>query len=543
MRHTKTENNIYFEENELDDNLSEDYAVEDKENEHKNYHKVIAIMIVIIMMVYLFSKYRPIDKPFSFTIIYTIVSICICVFLFLGINKILEGKYKLEKVFITCAIPLGLIYTLLIPPGIVPDEWVHMQNTFSLSSQIIGKEENNKITMKNSELELYNQQITVGNNDYYNYIYNNIFSISKDNNYSNIDVESPGLGQLFGYFPAVLGTTVSRVLHLGAVTTVYVARLCNFIFYLALTFFALKKIPFGKVLLFAITMLPMASHQMFSLSYDTIINSASFFCIAYGMFFVYQSSKVELKDVIAYGLSGILLLANKGSAYAFILVIPILAKYFNPNEEPYARKIKKMTFLIIILGIMLIKLKTYFDAEKVASLSTISGQKIVSWAGVPSYTLSEMLSNIPGTIQLFLDTFVQKGNYYINTAIGSLMGWLLIPIPTWIINSWIGILIVSAFVEKSDRDVFTYRHKLLYFLIALGVILVVMLAMALDWTPSGYTVIEGVQGRYYIPIIFLLLIPLQNSKLYLKQKLISFLLVIIPIMSAITVINLIPLVL
>ena len=30
MRHAKTENNIYFEENELDDNLSEDYVVEDK---------------------------------------------------------------------------------------------------------------------------------------------------------------------------------------------------------------------------------------------------------------------------------------------------------------------------------------------------------------------------------------------------------------------------------------------------------------------------------------------------------------------------------
>ena len=518
MRHAKTENNIYFEENELDDNLSEDYVVEDKENEHKNYHKVIAIMIVIIMMVYLFSKYRPIDKPFSFTIIYTIVSIYICVFLFLGINKILEGKYKLEKVFITCAIPLGLIYTLLIPPGIVPDEWVHMQNTFSLSSQIIGKEENNKITMKNSELELYNQQITVGNNDYYNYIYNNIFSISKDNNYSNIDVESPGLGQLFGYFPAVLGTTVSRVLHLGAVTTVY-------------------------VLLFAITMLPMASHQMFSLSYDTIINSASFFCIAYGMFFVYQSSEVELKDVIAYGLSGILLLANKGSAYAFILVIPILAKYFNPNGEPYAKKTKIIIFLIVIICIILLNYRSFLSNDQTSSIGTVSGESVVPWAGVPSYTLSGMLSNIPGTIQLFLNTFVQKGSYYINTAVGSLMGWLMIPIPTWVINSWIGILIVSAFVEKSDRDVFTHEHKLLYFLISLGVILVVMLAMALAWTPSGYAVIEGVQGRYYIPIIFLLLIPLQNSKLYLNQKLISFLLVIIPIMSAITVINLIPLVL
>ena len=287
----------------------------------------------------------------------------------------------------------------------------------------------------------------------------------------------------------------------------------------------------------------MASHQMFSLSYDTIINSASFFCIAYGMFFVYQSSEVELKDVIVYGLSGILLLANKGSAYAFILVIPILAKYFNPNGEPYAKKTKIIIFLIVIICIILLNYRSFLSNDQTSSIGTVSGESVVPWAGVPSYTLSGMLSNIPGTIQLFLNTFVQKGSYYINTAVGSLMGWLMIPIPTWVINSWIGILIVSAFVEKSDRDVFTHEHKLLYFLISLGVILVVMLAMALAWTPSGYAVIEGVQGRYYIPIIFLLLIPLQNSKLYLNQKLISFLLVIIPIMSAITVINLIPLVL
>ena len=539
MKHAKTENNIYFDENEIDESLDENFGIDQKNEEHKSYHKIISIIIVIIIMGYLFSKYHPVDKPLSFIIIYTIVSICICIFLLLGINQILGGKYKLEKIFLTCAIPLGMIYTLLIPPGIVPDEWVHMHNTFSLSSQIMGKEENNKITMKKSELELYNQQITISNNDYYNYVYSNIFSISKDNDYSNIDIDSPGMGQLFGYFPAVMGTTVSRILHLGAVTTVYIARSCNFIFYLTLTYFALKKIPFGKVLLFSITMLPMASHQMFSLSYDTIINSASFFCIAYGMFFVYQSNEVKLKDVIVYGLSGILLLANKGSAYAFILVIPILAKYFNPNGEPYAKKTKIIIFLIVIICIIILNYRSFINNDQTSSIGAVSGESIVPWAGLPSYTLSEMMGDIPGTIQLFLNTFVQKGGYYINTAIGSLMGWLVIPIPMWIINSWIGILIISAFVEKSDNEVFTHEHKLLYFLIALGVVLVVMLAMALAWTPLGYDVIEGVQGRYYIPIIFLMLISLQNSRIYLNEKLTSLLLVTIPVMSAITVINLI----
>ena len=70
-----------------------------------------------------------------------------------------------------------------------------------------------------------------------------------------------------------------------------------------------------------------------------------------------------------------------------------------------------------------------------------------------------------------------------------------------------------------------------------------MFAMALAWTPQGYNVIEGVQGRYYIPIIFLLLICLQNSKIYLKENMIKIILVIIQIMSIFSIYCLIPLVL
>ena len=69
--------------------------------------------------------------------------------------------------------------------------------------------------------------------------------------------------------------------------------------------------------------------------------------------------------------------------------------------------------------------------------------------------------------------------WYINTAIGSELGWLNILMPNWIINIWGIILIISTFSEKSNNDVFTHEHKILYFFIAVTIILIVMLAMAL----------------------------------------------------------------
>lgn len=507
--------------------------------------KYISIIgaILVILLFYFNQHNILVDKVNSIKNVHSIIYGLFIMITIALIISILKNNYKLERLFLMIIIPIGLIYTLLIPPGIVPDEWVHMYSAFSLSSQIMQKETNDQVTMKVEEYELYSRQVTIPDDGYYDYVYNNIFSISDNNEYMNIEVDSVSFGQIFAYFPTTIGVTFARILNLGGVITAYVGRLFNFIYYTIITYFALKKIPFGKLLLFVVTMLPMACHQMFSLSYDAVLNATSFFCIAYGMFFVYQSDKIEKKDIAFYSLGSLILLTVKGSAYAFILVIPILAKYFNPNGYEIAKRTKIIIFIIVITCIVLLNFRSFISTGTTSSLGTVSGENLVPWSGTPSYTLSSLLTDIPGTIMLFINTFIEKGVWYINTAIGSELGWLNILMPTWTINVWIGLLIISSFSEKSNNEVFTYEHKLLYFLIAAAVILVVMLAMALAWTPAGYQWIEGVQGRYYIPIIYLLLIWLQNTKIYLHDKIVKIVTIIIPIMAMISIYNLIPLVL
>lgn len=527
MRHVKTKN------------------FEDKSIGEKKIIKIFSIIIsiVILLLFYFDQRSNLIDKSLSIKNIHIFIYfllISIVVFLILTIIK---NNYKIERIFLMIVIPIGIIYTLLIPPGIVPDEWTHMYSAFSLSSQILNKETSNQVTMTIEEHELFSKQVSAPNNDYYDYIYSNLFSISNNNKYVNIEVHSVNFNQIFAYFPTTIGVTIARLLDFGAVTTVYIGRLFNFVFFVSVTYFALKKIPFGKLLLFAITMLPMTCHQMFSLSYDAVLNAVSFLCIAYGMFFVYQSNLVEKLDIILYSLGGLLLLTNKGSAYAFILVIPILAKYFNPNGNEIAKNTKIIIFLIIITTILALNYRSFIDTGTTSGLESVSGKNIVPWSGTPSYTLSSLLNNIPATITLFINTLIEKGRWYINTAIGAQLGWFNIIMPIWLVNAWIGILIISAFSEKSNNEVFTYEHKLLYFMIALIIIGVVMLAMALAWTPEGYQCIEGVQGRYYIPIIYLLLIWLQNTKIYLSDSINRYMMIIIPVMSIFSIYNLITIVL
>lgn len=506
------------------------------------FYTISLFLNIVVLILFFHQKSIFNNHPVSIKIIFIVIYIIISIGGFLLLREVYKISFKIEKLFLICVIPVGIIYTLLIPPGLVPDEWVHMQNSYSIASQITGKEINGKISMRECERNLYDIQMTTPNSEYYNYVYSNFISFDSTSEYVNINVNSFDVSQSFAYFPSVFGIIIARLFNFGAILTAYIGRFFNFAFYIFLTYNAIKKIPFGKVLLFTITMLPMTTHQMCTLSYDTVINSSSFFCISYGMFFVYQAKSVQIKDIFFYSLCGILLLANKGSAYALILVIPILAKYFNPNGDKIVKKTKVVIFLLVVISILLLNYKYFINANLSTPIESASSG-IVPWTGTASYTISSMLNDIPETVYLFINTFIQNTEFYINTTIGSALGWLTIFIPNWIVECWKILLIISALVENSSIEIYTYEHRALYFSIAFGVSILVMLAMALAWTPKEYDVIIGVQGRYFIPIIFLLLICLQNSKIYLKENMVKILLVIIPMMSVISIYNLIPLVL
>ena len=140
--------------------------------------KYISIIgaILVILLFYFNQHNILVDKVNSIKNVHSIIYGLFAAIAVIVIISILKNNYKIERLFLLTIIPIGLIYTLLIPPGIVPDEWTHMYSAFSLSSQIMQKETNNQVTMRIEEYELYSRQMTLPDNGYYDYVYNNIFS-------------------------------------------------------------------------------------------------------------------------------------------------------------------------------------------------------------------------------------------------------------------------------------------------------------------------------------------------------------------------------
>ena len=54
--------------------------------------------------------------------------------------------------------------------------------------------------------------------------------------------------------------------------------------------------------------------------------------------------------------------------------------------------------------------------------------------------------------------------------------------------------------------------------LCLGSTGLILLGMLLQWTPMGYVSIEGVQGRYFLPFLPVLLMALKNDTIVLTKN-------------------------
>ena len=128
---------------------------------------------------------------------------------------------------------------------------------------------------------------------------------------------------------------------------------------------------------------------------------------------------------------------------------------------------------------------------------------------------------------------------YINEAIGSKLGWLEISVNPFIITSFIVLLILATISEKNTLE-FKWKSKIWLLLIILAISLLINVAMYVSWTPVGANIVNGVQGRYFTPILILALLCLVKkdtnwkvNNLNTKAMTITFLL------SALTIVQVI----
>lgn len=424
---------------------------------------------------------------------------------FISFFWIKKEKTNISNIYLFSIIALSLAYVVIFLPFTVPDEAVHFFSSYKLSNYFLlnfNQPDEGTLFVRESDLTFFNSIFrTELSADYYHSVKNSFSLFSQSNNLVEFE-HTVTHGTQIGYVASALGIAFSRILHLSPFLTFYIGRVFNVLCYSFVTWWAVKKIPFGKMAVFAISALPMTLHLIASYSYDAITIAAIILFVSQILYICNKKSPVVWHDLLLCAVLSVIIAPSK------IVYIPILfIVMFIPKEK---FKTKAVTAFSIKAGIIFIGIAVALIIQG-ASMGRVASSTVCPWTEGELYTLTDILKEPINTIRVFSETLFNKGDFYLSTLVGGSLGWFQIYIPVYCYMPFYFILLYSFMKRDGETAVINYHKKLFMFLIVLVSSFLILLSMFLAWTPNFSPVIEGVQGRYFLPLLMLIYLIVRNK--------------------------------
>ena len=427
-------------------------------------------------------------------------------------------KCKIETTVFVSLLLLGLVYNFLLLPFMSPDERTHIDMTYRYSNDLLGIEyTGNDITiskrMDDTKIELLeNPSLT----NYYE-VYNHVFEGVQDDSLVVTNSTANTYAPIFVYLPAVLGMTVSRMLGLGSIAMLMVARWCNLAFFAGCVWWCMKKLPFGKMALAVIAFFPMTIQQCNSFSYDAVITSVLFLFSTYIICMTYEEKPLKGSDVVIVSILGALLVYGKSGVY-----LPVcLAALLIPTKK-FGAVWKKLAAAGSLVGIAMLSYINRNSGTVTQVMSTTAETSAVgATAGnavAMGYTVGYFLQNPWKLIQMLANTAADKAEFYLESIVGQKMGWVEIEISRVVFVGFLILFLISMLKVRGEKQYVTSGQKWWVSIVCLLSAGMILMGMLLTWTPFGYVSIEGVQGRYFTPLLLLLSLLGRNNSVLLHEN-------------------------
>lgn len=418
----------------------------------------------------------------------------------------------LENTFVLIAILMGLSMLLCVPNiKIGWDEESHFCRAYSLA--ILNNTENlsDEIDGFFSTGTFYNyplaQPSSANENSEIGKVLNHSYDYGKKTKPrigSTCGVSTPG------YIFEALGIKLAKLFGFSFTGIVFCGRLFSLLSYVILLYFAIKIIPIGKEILLFISLMPTSLFIAVTFNYDVVVYG----CIVLGIaiFLKEHLSKKEFVDEKMLILA--LMIMSFGclpkAVYAPLTLLPLMIskdRYKSKNLCNLVRIISVLSFTCLMSTFVLPALmgKAQNDTRGGAVDSVAQLKSILTH---PITYVFVLLQNIWNTFSSFA---FGEAQYRLMAHLQPAKFQYLIPMMAVFV-----IVVSSSTYDVDDYEVITLKDRM-WFIILIG------LSVALVWTSlyMAYTVpgvenINGVQGRYYKPILPLFYIFLSSFNLHLN---------------------------
>lgn len=426
-------------------------------------------------------------------------------------------QLQLWKVYIPVGIFLGILYLMIVPIFAVPDEPSHAYTAYQVSNGMLGIENSadGTIVMRKDDAE-NGFAITGINRHYYNEYLVKLTNFFVDHEELVTTGNKPVKTYPYLYFFSALGLTIGRLLHFAPIVAFLLGRLCNLVVFIIAVTYALKKITFGKAVVFLWAILPMTLQQASSYSYDAIIFSLSVVIISLSVRLAYEKTEnIKRSEWIILWVCVMFLAPTKSFA-----LFPVCALFFIIYFKKYKEGKKSLYYTLGVMGTIVLFIVGLKIISMMSGIDSVYGKSgnIIKWANEPGYTVGYFLHHPKELFSILCNTIYLKGEFYFETFLGSSLGWFELNIPLITVLPYF-ILLIIAGMRKKDELVYLSRKMKIYFcgLAVLGIGFACA-GMLLSWTPVSYTWIEGVQGRYFLPFVIMLFLSVRSEKISVDKS-------------------------
>lgn len=344
-------------------------------------------------------------------------------------------------------------------------------------------------------------------------------------------------------------------LELPPLFLLYLARMAGFLFWVTILYLAIRIIPFHKNTFAVIALLPSSLFINTGMTADSFTYGVCYLILAVLMRMIFlkkssasspyllqrEKNNANLKEKkeanITYTDNDSFLTKNSKNLKSWMLLLvtsvavtlskvvyaPLLLLTFLIPKENFIKSFSKNKFigsLLIINTLALIFLYTNLKDSFVAydKYNPKYRTNVQLNEGVnPDAQLNFIFENPIEFIGIAIKSHLDYAPSSIVHCIGK-FGWEKNYLPFWMIGSLLLVVIVSATFERNFSFQLSKKIRLLFLLTAGAIIMAFTVVIYMQWSPVANREILSLGGRYYLPILPLLLFPLKITSVQISQK-------------------------
>jgi uncharacterized membrane protein len=318
-------------------------------------------------------------------------------------------------------------------------------------------------------------------------------------NFSNTAIYSP-----VSYIPSILGLKLAEIgrLHIGP--AIYLTRVFDLLFYVAVVAYALYCLRElrAKWLIFVTALIPSAVFQAATINADAVTNALAFVVVGLTMKAMLIRRTLGRAEFIGLLVCTFLLPVVKPS-YLFISFLPLIVPL---RSVPWQRYNQWMIPAALLLGLVAYSLWQYKTRYLSNAVKYIIAGVVPWWQNIDSAGQIHYVVHHPFAFALaFIRSLLINDNFYFNGLFGRL-GFSFVQVPALSILSSltaiIGSILTAETFSRTKKGIGLLGGVFIFSLLA------VFGTCYLTISAVGMSTIEGVQGRYLLPVVPVLLFGL-----------------------------------